>query len=67
MHPQLTALREQNNGYIQIAPVVLVRTRAGKGEAKKAKPKPQNAHRLVVFAHKSCVYSPTSPPHPRCF
>jgi len=43
-----------DNGYIQIAPVVrkAERTRALKGEAHKDKPPPQNAHRLVVVAHK---------------
>lgn len=44
--------RQKDNGYIQIAPVVDVRTRAKKGEPKKLKPRPQNAHRLVVLAYK---------------
>jgi len=42
----------QQNGYIQIAPVVVAHSRAKKGEEKKEKPPPQNAHRLVVLAHK---------------
>lgn len=41
-----------DNGYIQIAPVVELRSRAKKGEEKKRKASPQNAHRLVVMAHK---------------
>jgi len=43
----------QENGYIQIAPLAFgPRTRAGKNDPRKAKPLPQNAHRLVVIAHK---------------
>ncbi|KAF7561408.1 hypothetical protein G7046_g2743 [Stylonectria norvegica] len=38
------------NGYIQIAPVVTVRTRARQGETRKPKPLPQNGHRLSVIA-----------------
>ena len=43
----------KENGYIQIAPIVQIRTRAKLRAQKKTKPKPQNAHRLVVIAHKS--------------
>lgn len=43
----------QDNGYVQIAPVVGERTRVGKGQARRTKPAPQNAHRLVVVAHKA--------------
>jgi hypothetical protein len=38
---------------VQIAPVVEVRTRAKKGEARKTKALPQNAHRLAIIAYKS--------------
>jgi hypothetical protein len=45
----LLTLRQQN-GYVQIAPVVEVRTRVRSGEPRKAKPLPQNGHRLAVIA-----------------
>ncbi|KAH0558606.1 hypothetical protein GP486_004742, partial [Trichoglossum hirsutum] len=45
----------EENGYVQIAPLVDIRTRARKGETKKPKARPQNAHRLVVIAHKRHV------------
>ena len=42
-----------DNGYVQIAPVVLKQTRALKGAPRKNKTPPQGAHRLVVVAHKT--------------
>lgn len=54
------APNRQDNGYIQIAPVVLERTRVAKGMKPQAKPAPQNAHRLVVIAYKRYVQTPSS-------
>lgn len=44
--------KEQENGYVQIAPIVAFRTRVMKGAMPRRKPAPQNAHRLVVLASK---------------
>jgi hypothetical protein len=43
----------QENGYCQVAPVVMKRTRGPKGSPAKAKPRPQGAHRLAVIAFKN--------------
>jgi hypothetical protein len=48
---QKGANREQN-GYVQIAPIVTIRTRAAAGQEHKKKEVPQMAHRLVILAHK---------------
>lgn len=43
----------EDNGYIQIAPISAVGRLGSVNGVKKAKPAPQNAHRLVVVAHGS--------------
>ncbi|KAF7535444.1 hypothetical protein G7054_g5378 [Neopestalotiopsis clavispora] len=47
------ALNRDDNGYVQIAPIVTERSRARRGEELKEKGLPQRAHRLAVLAYKS--------------